>query len=168
MSWSRRASLTALLAATAGCGFKPVYGRRGGDEGIRDELAAVVLPDADTRLAFELRSALAAQLDPGRLDVVPLYRLDWLLATAVEDLAIQPDATVTRKELTLALSYALVDLETGLAVDRGRVQRKASFNITDNPYNDRIARQDADRRVAEAVAVGLRQRLVAHFEQAPA
>ena len=53
-------------------------------------------------------------------------------------------------------------------VDRGRVQRTASFNIRGAPYSDLIAEEDADRRVAEALAVALRQQLVAHFERTAA
>ncbi len=160
----------ALLAAVPGaCGFEPIYGR-GGDttSGLGDELAAVAVPDATDRLTFELRQQLVDQLNPTGVAVVPRYRLDWRIVRDIEDLAIQLDAVVTRQDLTLAASYALIDLEEDVVVDRGRVLRRASFNIIQDPYNDLVAEEDANRRAASALAVALRQQLVAYFERSAA
>ena len=165
MSWSRRHAALLALGLAAGCGFRPVYGDRGADTAVRDELAAIALPGARSSLEFELRRALAAELDPSGRGAARRYRLDWRLASDVEDLAIQLDAVVTRRDFTLAAAYALVDLADGRALDRGRVQRTASFNITDDPFNDLVAREDAEQRAAAAVAIALRQRMVAHFER---
>jgi hypothetical protein len=90
------------------------------------------------------------------------------LARDVEDLAIQLDAVVTRQDLTVAAVYELSDTADGRVLARGRVERTASFNIRGEPYSDLIAEEDADRRVADALAVALRQQLVAHFERTSA
>jgi LPS-assembly lipoprotein len=169
MSWSRRAVLAGAGAgAVAACGFEPVYAPGTADDALAGELAAVQLPDAETVFGFELRRALERQLDPTGRGAAKRYRLDTRLRRQVEDLAIQLDAVVTRQDLTVAAVYELVELAEGRVVDRGRVERTASFNIRGAPYSDLVAEEDADRRVAEALAVALRQRLVAHFERTPA
>jgi len=167
MSWSRRAVL-AGAGAGAACGFEPVYAPGTADDALAAELAAVALPDADSRFGFELRRALERQLDPTGRGAAERYRLEIRLRRQVEDLAIQLDAVVTRQDLTVAAVYELVELGEGRVVDRGRVERAASFNIRGEPYSDLVAEEDADRRVAEALAVALRQRLVAHFERTAA
>jgi LPS-assembly lipoprotein len=168
MSWSRRTVLAALAPAVAACGFEPVYAPGTSGGAVAGELAAVALPDAETPFGFALRRALERQLDPTGRGEAKRYRLETRLTRSVEDLAIQLDAVVTRQDLTVAAVYELVDAVDGRVLDRGRVERTASFNIRGAPYSDLIAEEDADRRVAEALAVALRQQLVAHFERTTA
>ena len=155
-------------AAPAACGFEPVYAPTATEGALAAELAAVELPDAETRFEFELRRALQRQLDPTGRGAAKRYRLRTRLARDVEDLAIQLDAVVTRQDLTVAAVYELSDTADGRVLARGRVERTASFNIRGEPYSDLIAEEDADRRVADALAVALRQQLVAHFERTSA
>jgi LPS-assembly lipoprotein len=168
MSWSRRGLLLVAVGAPAACGFEPVYAPRAEDGGLASALAAVDLPDAESRFGFELRHALERQLDPTGRGAAKRYRLETRLSRSVEDLAIQLDAVVTRQDLTVAAVYELVDLAEGRVLDRGRVERTASFNIRGEPYSDLTAEEDADRRVADALAVALRQQLVAFFERTAA
>ncbi len=171
MWWSRRGVLglaaVAPAAATA-CGFEPVYAPNASDGSLAAELAAVALPDAESRFGFELRRALERQLDPTGRGEAKRYRLETRLSRDVEDLAIQLDAVVTRQDLTVAAVYELIDAADERVLDRGRVERTASFNVRGAPYSDLVAEEDADRRVAEALAVALRQQLVAHFERTAA
>lgn len=163
---TRRALVASGLALLAGCGFEPVYGTAGEPaRTLRSELASIELPEANDYRTFELRNALLEQINPTRASVPTRYRLDWRVGRRIENLAIQVDAVVTRQDLTLAATYALIDLADGSVVDRGRVQRTASFNIRREPFSDLVAREDAERRAAAAVAVALRQQLTAHFER---
>lgn len=167
MWWSRRALAVALAGAPVACGFEPVYAPARGeaDGAVAGELAAVALPDAGDRFDFALRRALARELDPTARGAAPRYRLNLRLDRSAENLAIQLDAVVTRRDLTVAAVYELVELADGRVVDRGRVQRTASYNIRGAPYSDQVAADDAEQRVARALAVALRQQLVAHFER---
>ncbi|MFP4269459.1 MAG: hypothetical protein ACLFTL_02705 [Alphaproteobacteria bacterium] len=160
--------MIAALAPAAACGFEPVYAPSAEEGSLADALAAVELPSAQSRFGFALRRALEREFDPTGRGAAKRYRLETRLRRTVEDLAIQLDAVVTRQDLTVAAVYELIDVADGRVVDRGRVERTASFNIRGAPYNDLIAEEDADRRVAEALAVALRQRLVAHFERTAA
>ena len=102
MSWSRRGVLLALAPAAAACGFEPVYAPGRTEGALADELAAVALPDAESRFGFELRRALERQLDPTGRGEIKRYRLETRLTRTVEDLAIQLDAVVPRLDLTVA------------------------------------------------------------------
>ncbi|MEO1091248.1 MAG: hypothetical protein AAFX81_11470 [Pseudomonadota bacterium] len=157
----------ALLAAggLGACGFEPVYGRLDDDGALAAELRAISLPDAVDRISFEFRSALADQLSPTRRRDVPRYALSYQLTRYVQDLAVQLDATVTRKDLVLIVVYQMVDLAENRVVDRGQIQRLASFNISGEPFGDQVAEEDAERRAAGAAAVAVRQLLVAHFRR---
>jgi LPS-assembly lipoprotein len=165
--WSSRRGALALLglAPLAACGFRPVYGRRDDSDGLAAELRAIAVPDARSQVTFELRRALLDELNPTGAPTASLYRLDYALSGTTEDLAIQLDAIVTRIDRTLRAVYSLRDLETDAVLHRGQVQRTASFNVRGEPFADRIAEEDADRRAARAVAVGVRQQLAAFFER---
>ncbi len=165
MSWSRRRLTATALLALGGCGFEPVYARRDAEAPLQSDLAAIELPDARSELTFKVRTAVLDQLNPTRASVPTRFRLDWQLARRISSLIIQLDGVVTRRDYALAATYALIDLGENAVVDRGRVERIASFNVTRDPYNDLVAREDAERRAAQALAVALRQQLTAYFER---
>ncbi|MFW5681358.1 MAG: hypothetical protein ACOC3D_13905 [Pseudomonadota bacterium] len=165
--WSRRRRVLALLALApvGACGFRPVYGRRSDDAGLAADLRAIAVPNAQSQLTFELRRALLDELNPTGTATPSLYRLDYRLTRTGENLAIQLDGIVTRVDRVLRAVYSLRDLQSDRTLHRGQVQRTASFNVRGEPFADRIAEEDADRRAARALAVAMRQQLVAFFER---
>ncbi len=166
MWWSRRTFLLgAALAPLAGCGFRPVYGRRDDAGGLAEDLRAIRLPDAGSRLGYELRQGLAAELNPTGTPTLERYRLAYTLTRASEGLAVQLDAVVTRVDRIVGASYVLHDLSDDRVLYRGRVERTASYNVRGEPFADRIADQDADSRAVRELAVAMRQQLVAYFER---
>ncbi|TVQ31638.1 MAG: hypothetical protein EA356_14020 [Geminicoccaceae bacterium] len=163
---SRRAVLAGFALLPLGaCGFRPVYGRRDDAGGLAEELRAIRLPDAGSVVGYELRRALLAELNPAGTPTLERYRLAYTISRSTEALAVQVDAVVTRRDRTIGAVYALHDLEEGRVVYRGQARRTASFNIRGEPFADRIAEDDADRRAARELAVAMRQQLVAFFER---
>ncbi len=165
MSWSRRGLLLALAAVLPGCGFRPVYGRRSDDAGLAEDLRAIRLPNASGRIDYTLRQALVGELNPTGTSTAERYQLDYALSRSSEELAIQLDAVVTRIDRTIGATYTLRDLADDRVLYQGRAERTASFNVRGEPYADRIAGEDADRRATRELAVAIRQQLVAYFER---
>lgn len=171
MWWSksgRRAVLAVLpgFALLGGCGFRPLYAESpDGNPVTADRLRAIDVPEAESILGFEVRNALLQQFNPGNRPTSSQYRLQLQLSEADVDLAVQPDATVTRRDLIVSAIYGLLDLSTGETVHRGVARRRSSFNVTFEPYAVLVAEQDAQRRAARELAVVIRQDIVGYFER---
>ena len=128
MWWSRRCLLGAALAALApvtlalgGCGFRPLYGGRGRDPGAV-ALAAVAVEPISDRLGQILRNDLAERLSPLGEPINPRYRLKAELHESSGALAIQSDSSITRFDLRITVTFALIDIASGDTLFQGQAR----------------------------------------------
>ncbi len=152
MSWSRRGvvrwALAPALVALAGCGFAPMYGRRGGSA-VAARLAALEVGPIADRLGQILRNDLIDRLTPRGEPRRPQYRLRVEIAgTTTQPLAIQSDATITRYNLLLDVNFALIEARTGRELYRDRTRTIGSYNTVRSDFATLVAEQDTARRVA--------------------
>jgi LPS-assembly lipoprotein len=161
----RRALILALAAALGGCGFRPLYGGAGDadDPDIREQLAAIEIRGLDGRLGQVLRNDLLDQLDPVGGQVPARYVLAVQLRRFAAALGIQLDNTITRYNLILVARFQLRERNTQRVLYRSLVQRVASYNVSQQPFADLIAEQDAERRAAVEVSNDIRIQLAVHF-----
>jgi LPS-assembly lipoprotein len=161
----RRTLLLALTAALGGCGFRPMYGGGGGadDPGVRDQLAAIEIRGLDGRLGQIVRNELLDQLNPVGTQVPARYFLPVQLRRFAAALGIQLDNTITRYNLILIARFQLRERTTQRIVYRSLVQRAASYNVSQQPFADLIAEQDAERRAARELSNDIRTQLAVHF-----
>jgi len=162
---TRRTMLLGLAAALGGCGFRPLYGGAGdaGDPDIREQLAAVEIRGLDGRLGQVLRNDLLDQLNPVSDQVPSRYVLAIQLRRFASALGIQLDNTITRYNLILVARFQLRERGTRRIVYRSLVQRVASYNVSQQPFADLIAEQDAERRAARELSTDIRTQLAVHF-----
>lgn len=150
MSWSeRRAALAALaaLALTAGCGFRPVYGS-GGAVGGLDGGVRVAQPTG--RAGYYFARALRARLGEPGADAA--YEAETSLRFSPQETAITVEDDITRINLVGAATWRLVRRADGEVAAEGRVEAVSAYNTLAAPYATRTAAEDAERRVAEALA----------------
>jgi LPS-assembly lipoprotein len=163
----RRASLAIALLLTAGlvsgCGFRPIYETSSDGRGVSADLAAITIPEADTRLGQLIRNDLlssirrAGKAESGRYRLILKTKLQQ--ATSVETAA---EGSV-RKRVRLAVAFELVEIATGSPVYSGKTFSQASYDETGQSFSDARAETDAIERVAKDASLDIRSRLAAHF-----
>jgi LPS-assembly lipoprotein len=145
MWWCRRAALLGL-AALAGCGFRPLYGRGHGGDAVVAALAAIDVAEiqaapGDKRIAQILRGELARSLDPGNLGLARRWRLELALTRRVEPLAISTDDVITRYNVRLGSHLRLVDLADGSLAWETQVRSVGSYDVQESEFGTLVAEE---------------------------
>jgi LPS-assembly lipoprotein len=161
----RRNLLLALAAALGGCGFRPMYGGAGDadDPAIRERLAAIEIRGLDGRIGQILRNDLLDQLNPVGAQVPSRYFLGVQLRRYASALGIQLDNTITRYNLILVARFQLRERDSRRVLYQSIARRETSYNVSQQPFADLIAEQDAERRAAREVSNDIRTQLAVHF-----
>lgn len=150
MSLSNRRSFLALMAAPmalSACGFKPIYGDGTAASAMHGR---ITLGTFSGLTGFQIREELATSLGPA---TNPTHQLNVDFSVNRKGLAVTPDGSITRYNLTGGAKFAVVDLIGGAGVvTTGNVSAFTAYNATANAYATRVAEQDADRRLARNLA----------------
>lgn len=174
-SWSDRLGFGAqglvfaflLLTAPviAGCGFTPLYAERG-SVSVAADLSTLDVRAPDTRLGRELKYNLLDLLSSsGNPPASPAYVVELAPTVYDEDLAIERDAEVTRKNMVMVVPFRLVDTATEAVVMRSTARSRTSYNRVDSEFANIVAAQDAESRTAKAIADDIRLQLSIHFDR---
>ena len=162
MLWFRTIVIGLLVAATAGCGFQPLYG--GGKKGrATTELASIRIEPIVDRSGQLLRNELFDLLNPYGSPTQPLYRLSVTISEGKSELAVKKSEIATRANLRITASYTLYNVETSQSVFSGTSSVVGSYNVLDSEYATLIAEKDARSRVIPEVARDIQTRLSAYF-----
>jgi LPS-assembly lipoprotein len=148
--------LATVLAAVAGCGFRPLHGTGGG--GARDQLATVRITQIPDRVGQKLHNLLLDWLTPEGPPATPHYVLSVSLREARQNLAIRKDETATRANLTLTAAFSL----RRLGLDEkyvGTAVSTNSYNILQSDFATLSAENDARDRALRVLAEEIRTRV---------
>jgi len=158
----RAAPLLAVLLA--GCGFHPLYG--GANGGMQATLSTIYVEPMPERLGYELRNKMIDLLDGPGTPSGALYRLKLSLTETTQGIALQNDATITRYNDNLKVTYSLTDM-TGEVITSGIETGLSAYNVLPSSananYGTLAAQQDADKRAAEDIAERIRLDLNVFF-----
>jgi len=158
----RAAPLLAVLLA--GCGFHPLYG--GANGGMQATLSTIYVEPMPERLGYELRNKMIDLLDGPGTPSGSLYRLKLSLTETTQGIALQNDATITRYNDNLKVTYSLTDM-TGKVITSGIETGLSAYNVLPSSananYGTLAAQQDADKRAAEDIAERIRLDLNVFF-----
>lgn len=130
-SSANRILAVGLLAAVAGCGFRPLYWKDSGATSA--ELGAIKIEPIADRTGQILRNHLLDKLNPSGSPAAPRYILKVKLTEAKRELAIRVDEVATRANLTFRAAYTLAD-PGGRALNSGTAWSTASYNILRNDF----------------------------------
>ena len=155
---SRRGIFLPLALALAGCGFRPLYARRGTQEW-DPELAAIVVDPIRDRPGQILELALRENLNPAGRSVPAQWRLQTLLTVSRADLGIQRNATAASSEITVSASYSLFDIQSGKALYSNSSRAISDFNQLTDSYATQVAADDARDRALQQVAQEMTMRM---------
>lgn len=160
----KRLIVLAAAFALAGCGFHPLYG--GLNSGMQKTLATIYVEPMPDKIGYELRNTMIDLLDGPGTASGAAYKLKLDLTQTTQGIALQNDATITRYNDTLKVSYTLTDM-TGKVVTKGIETGLSAYNVLPSGpnanYGTLAAQQDADRRAAEDIAERIRLDLNVYF-----
>jgi len=160
----KRATSIVIALLLSACGFHPLYaGLNGGMDATLSSIYVEPVPD---RLGYELRNTMIDLLDgPGTASGAS-YRLKLALSQNTQGIALQNDATITRYNDTLKVTYELTDM-AGHVVTRGTETGLSAYNVLPSSsnanYGTLAAQQDADKRAAQDIAERIRLDLNVYF-----
>lgn len=146
MSWSRRATILAALAAATGCGFSPALAPGGDAADLRGKIAFVAPRNV---LGFEMTRRLEERLG---LPASPEYELRLTLTQGTQITGIPANRVTSRVTVTVHADYRLIRTATGEVVHTGQVHNFTAFTSTSNTAATRAAQVDAQRRLMAILA----------------
>ena len=160
----KRAAIIAIGLALGGCGFHPLYGGMNGE--MNATLSSIYVEPVPDRIGYELRSTMIDLLDgPGSAGGAS-YRLRLTLNETTQGIALQNDATITRYNDRLTVTYELTD-PAGKVMTNGTETGLSAYNVLPSSasanYGTLAAQQDADKRAAQDIAERIRLDLNVYF-----
>ena len=163
--WLALAFLLLTAPVIASCGFTPLYAERS-SASVTADLAALDVRAPDTKLGRELKFNLLDLLSSsGNPPSNPAYVVELAPTIYDADLAIERDAEVTRKNLVMIVPFRLVDAATKKVVMRSTSRSRSSYNRVDSEFANIVAAQDAESRIARAIADDIKLQLSIHFDR---
>lgn len=155
---ARLALLTSLLVAAA-CGFEPVFAPT--DQPQQTNLSQIYVEQLDhSRTGQLLRNRLLEVIGAAPQAGAATHTLRFKLSELVESKVLQADGTTSRFNFTVTADFVLSRRSDGTIVRKGRVSRTTGYNVVGDDFATKIGAQDARRRLAEDLALGLRDRLI--------
>lgn len=168
-SWrdaGRAVALLSLAILLGACGFTPLYADRN-DSAVVADLAMLDVHAPDSRLGRGLKYNLLDLLSSsGNPPANPAYLVELAPIVYNEDLAIEEDAEVTRKNLVMVVPFRLVDTATKKTLLRSTSRSRSSYNRVQSEFANIVAAQNAEDRIARALAADIKLQLSIYFDRA--
>ncbi len=167
MSWPRIAqalAAAALVAALAGCGFRPLYGSHASAVSA-EELAQVRIAPLKDRIGQLLHIRLSKSMHPRGKARKGVWLLAIELIETTQRLGIRKDETATRANLTLEAKFELRRMETNKAAFKGRSVITISYNILESRFGTVASRADAERRATRELGDNIKNRVALFLAQ---
>ncbi|MEP2828489.1 hypothetical protein [Parvibaculum sp.] len=156
----------ALIVPLGACGFSPLYAERNGST-VTSDLMQLDVSAPEDELGREIKYSLLDVLSPtGIPPANALYRVEVAPVLYSEDVAIERDAEVTRKNLALLVPFRLVNTDTKETLLRSTSRARSSYNRVPSEYANIVAADDARERIAKAAANDIKLQLSIYFDRA--
>ncbi len=153
-------SLTCILAL-AGCGYRPLYGSTSDSRGVVQSLAAISIPEADTRLGQLIRNDLLSSMRPAGTAAENRYSLIIIPVELRSPIIDRSLPNTTRGSVKVAVEFQLN--EGSQTVHSGKTFSQVSFDVLRQPFADNQAEINATERAAHEVSNDIKTRLAAYF-----
>jgi LPS-assembly lipoprotein len=154
---SRLGFLMATALTLAGCGFEPIYARRG-DSGSNELLAQIEVAPILDRPGQILRNHLIDMFDPRRDARNKQFVLHARLVESPQVLALRRDDVISRGGYSASVNYRIVD-RAGRTVFASGASFSSDFEISDSERATSIAREAARDRLMQQLAEEMRQQI---------
>lgn len=153
--WWRNLSALVVMSALglSGCGFHPLYAQRQASTAqAKDVLGTVHISTINDRSGQILRNNLLERFTPNGEPSAPRYTLTVTLLESMAGINFQKNATASGGELTMSVTWALINNQTGLSVSQGAFSSVDSVNYLGPRYASVAAESDAESRLLSDIA----------------
>lgn len=154
-------AMTVVFIVTA-CGFSPVYGPK--DKTVLVAMNNVAISNIPDRNGQILRNHLIDRLYIKGRPSNPTSRLSVSIRAEESDLAIQKDATASRRELALWAHYSLRTFK-GKELVKGTAHSIVSFSKLEAQYGTVTAQRNAYSRALKEASEQITNRLALYFAE---
>lgn len=151
-------ALSPVLAATAGCGFTPLYA----EGAIAPQMNRIDVSVPDGRTAFLLQEQLNDAFGHDQTQPAA-YGLDVAVSEHRDPLGLGPQNAASRYELNVQVSYTLTRRADGETLKSGAQQVRISYEAVDQPYAGVAAQKDSQERAAAELARRIRLDIAEYF-----
>lgn len=158
--WRQFVVLSCLLFL-AGCSYRPLYGTTTDSHGVVDSLAAVSIPEAETRLGQLIRNDLLSTMRPAGTVSDDRYVLSITPSQSKSRVIDRSLPNATRSSVKVTVEFKLN--EGSETVYSGKTFSNVSFDVVREPFADNQAEINATERAAHEVSNDIRTRLAAYF-----
>ncbi len=167
MRFFTRPAFVGLLLLAA-CGFSPIYGHRGAENGkpVAAALGNVFIENIPDETGQKLRNKLMDRLYFHGRPAAPEARLSVSLTATEAAMGIQKDATASLSELTLSASYRL-NGKNGQKLLTGAAQSAVIYSKLDAQYGTLAAQRNAYDRAINEVCEQIVARLSLFYAETP-
>jgi LPS-assembly lipoprotein len=159
-----RTAAAALALTAAGCGFRPLYGRKARGE-VDAELARVKVGIIADREGQQLHNYLLDRINRKGRPSSPDYLLSVSIRIEKIRQAFEPDKTATRMKLVFTADFELQEITTEKVLLKSFARSVSSYNIVDSAIATRSAELDTIDRAARAVSEEIRMLLSLYFQR---
>ena len=154
----------AVMAALAGCGFRPLYGDSE-NAAINSQLGAIQIATIEDRVGQKIHNLLLDRLNPRGRPQSPLYTLSLTAQISKAEIGLKFTEVATRANLKLTANYFLTDNQSGAIFTEGTVRSVNSYNIPDSEVAHVAAENDAIDRAAREISDEVKTRLSLLFSK---
>jgi len=154
--------LTVLLGLGA-CGFQPLYGQQTQNAQVVASLSAIYVMPIEDRTGQIIRNELLDRMTPKGIPARPLYRLTVNIEEESQSLAIDPDNSTNRKNLTLKGKYHLLAADGKTVLFKSTAQSISSYNIVTSDFANLSAEKNARKRSALVLAEKIHRQISVYF-----
>ncbi len=152
------------LIFVSGCtSFRPLYGKGPTGEGVSTSLAAISVPEQNTRSAQLVRNELLNTMGTSSAR----FTLRLSVTESVAYVSTLTGSNVRRQRFNMTAHYDLLNAATGAALTSGNSFSNVSFDTVRQPVADLQASNNAMQRAAQEVGQDIRQRIAAYFADQP-
>lgn len=166
MRFAMLALVAGLALPLSACGFRPLYAENQNSTGVTNELGNIEVKGPESRVGraikYDLVDVLAAGHEVGSSAA---YRLEFAPSVYEEDIAIQQDADVTRKNLVVVVPFKLIDTASDKLIFKSVSRSRTSYNRVSSEFANITASQDSEKRVSQAIADDMKQQLGIFFDR---
>ena len=149
--------LTMLLAA---CTVEPLnstsssrLAATGADPSVGAIMKSISVEPVETRTAQQVRNHLLFEMNGGRLEPGGQYTVALTVTVGSRSLSIEQDSlTPTSSQISVQVTYQLIDKSNGQPVAQGTKRAVASYDQTPQKFANERASRDAQNRAAKVAA----------------
>ena len=153
-----------LAAPLGGCGFRPLMGS-GSAVAASGQMGRVQISPIANRVGQKLRNELMQRINPRGTRVGSPWRLEVQMADSARDSGIQNNNTVTRKEIRLFATFALIEVATGKVVLSDTARSNEAYNVSATEFGTVVSGRAANDTAVTVIADEIQTRLAIYFDR---